>query len=194
MLSREIVHGLGSDGKLFTLIDCYDGHTRGNLFGVPRPLTIRANALIAGFHSDVADPALSSVSVSLRHLRDWWGESGIVTESSPTFPYFSARYEASQPTTLHADEMFHVSVRQSAYAMTAIFEASIRDSTSIDIDAVQPQPLSEFQRIVAACQDFLSIACASFCDVDELSLLPPKKGDGTRILGSYYVSPRHLGA
>jgi hypothetical protein len=194
MLSREIVHGLGSDGKLFTLIDCYDGHTRGSLFGVPRPLTIRANALIAGFHSYVADPVLSSVSVSLRHLRDWWGKSGIVTEPSPTFPYFSARYETSQPTALHADETFRVAVRQSARAVTAIFEASIRDSTSIDIEAAQPQPLSEFQRIVAACQDFLSIGCASFCDVDELSLLLPKEGEGARSLGTFHVSPRHRGA
>jgi hypothetical protein len=191
MLSREIVHGRGSDGKLFTLIDCYDGHTRGSLFGVPRPLKIRANALIAGFHSNVADPVLSSVSVSLRHLRDWWGKSGIVTEPSAAFPYFSARFEASEPALLYSGETFRVAVRQSAQAVTAIFEASIRDTTSIDIEAATPQPLSEFQRIVAVCQDFLSIACASFCDVDELFLLPPKGDDGTRLLGSYYARPRH---
>jgi hypothetical protein len=140
MQSRDIIHGLGSDGQLFTLIDCHDGHTEAGLFGVPRPLTIRANALIVGFHADVADPVLTSVSVSLRHLRDWWGKSGIVTEPSATFPYFSARYEGRLPTPLYEGEAFRVAIRQSSRARAAIFEASIRDSTSIEIEAATPQP------------------------------------------------------
>lgn len=193
MESRDIVHGLGADGALFTLIDCHDAQTRAGLFGVPRPLTIRANALVVGFHTDLADPILTSVSVSLRHLRDWWGKSGIVTEPSDALPYFSARYAGSATTRLYEGETFHMALRQSPHARTGIFEASIRDSTSIEIESATPQPLSRFQRLVSACQDFFSVACAAFCDLDELSLSPPK-GNGPVVLGSYHVIPRHRSA
>ena len=132
----NVIHGIASSGKPFTLLDCYDGFTRGSLFGVPRRVDIRANQLIAGLYCDTADPLLSSVSLSFLHIDDWWCRSGVEIDSTVTQPGFAARYQPTEPVLLYDAEPFRIVIRPWPQTSFARHAASLRER--ISIESTQP--------------------------------------------------------
>jgi len=187
--SYDLIHGTASSGELFTLIDCFDRSARSSLFGIPRTVDIHANALIAGFHSDTADPLLTTVAVVFRHANVWWGRSGVETEHEVKPPDFAARYRSREPVHVYESETFRVRIRSSVTASIRNHEASMRESISFELTASTPRPLSEFERLRKACGDFLSIACLTYCDAQEFSLVPQVEGGGRKRLGRFHAVP-----
>jgi len=146
----DLIQGLAPNGQRFTLIDCFDQSARGSVFGGLRVVKVSANALVVGAHCDQADPVLSAVSVSFANANHWWGRSGIEHDPTVTFPDFSARYRATEPSLLHVDGELKVTLRSSVEAFVGNHHASMREAISFEIDAENPRPLSEFQRLVGA--------------------------------------------
>lgn len=192
----DVLFGLTSAGKEVTLLRCFDLSSRGHFFGAgaPRTLEIHANALIVGFHTDTADPLLVSVSVSFRHMDDWWGRSGLEWDSSVKQPDLAVRYTSTEPVVLHDDGEFRFSVKSGIEGSVGNRRATLQVETCFQIHASKPTPLSEFQRQVRACGDFLSIACLALCETDELVLsLPTVEGDTRAERGTYHAVPVYRG-
>ena len=185
----DLILGVTSNGQAITLIGCYDRLTHGSLFGVPRRIEIAANALIVGFHCDNPDPLLSAVSVSLRHLDDWWGRSGIESDPSVKYPDLVVRYRSTAPLLVHDDGRFCVSIRPAVSGSFGNHRASLREDIRIEIKASSPSSLSDFQRLAQACGDFLSIVCLTFCETEELSLVPPAADGGAKQIGTFHAVP-----
>jgi len=179
---HDVLFGLTSAGKEITLLRCFELSSHGGLFGAgaPRTLEIHANALIVGFHTDSADPLLASVSVSFRHIDEWWARSGLNWDRSVKQPDLAVRYTSTEPLVLHDDGAFRFSVRSGVAGSVGNRRAELREETRFEIHASKPTPLTEFQRQVRACSDFLSIACLALCESDELVLSLPTSEDDSR--------------
>lgn len=192
---HDILLGLTSAGKAITLLRCFELSSRGQLFGAgaPRTIEIHANGLIVGFHVDVADPLLASVSVSFRNMDDWWGRSGLEWDSSVKQPDLAVRYTSSEPLVLHDDGAFRFSVRSGVASSVGNRRATLREETRFEIHASTPTSLSEFQRQVRVCGDFLSIACLAWCDTDELELALPAAEDAREERGTFHAVPIYRG-
>jgi hypothetical protein len=184
----ELIHGITTEGKAVTLIRCFDRFTRGSLSSAPRSVEIFANAVIVGFHCDRPDPLLSSAAASLRHMKEWWGRSGIQADESVRWPDLAVRYTSEPPLVVHDDGAFRVSIRSTPSGVFGRNKASLIEDVRLEIHATRPTGLSGFQRIVRAWRDFLSIACLSFCDTVELSLVSPLKEGGLG-RGVFYAIP-----
>jgi hypothetical protein len=185
----ELILGIASNGTPITLINCFDRRTQGSLFGAPRRVEIHANAAIVGFHCKDSDPVLSSASVRLRHLKEWWGRSGIESDNSLKPPDFGARYRSSEPVLIYDNEHFRISIRSFITGSVGRYEASMEEDVAFEMSASTPRPLSEFQRLSRACGDFLSVACLTLCDVEDFSLVPPAEAGGTRRIGTFHAVP-----
>jgi hypothetical protein len=60
----------------------------------------------------------------------------------------------------------------------------------IEMTSSSPIPLSEFQWRVDACEDLLSVACHTICQVEELRPLPPKiEADSRFEIGHFHAVP-----
>lgn len=184
----EVIHGVSTEGQALTLMRCFDRFTRGSLGGAPRPVEIFANAVIVGFHCDQPDPLLSSAAASFRHMNEWWGHSGIQADPTVKWPDSAVRYTSAPALVVHDDGLFRVSIRSVASGAFGNHRASLVEDVRFEIQAAAPTPLSRFQRIVQACGDFLSIACLSFCDTMELSLVPPAR-EGAVETGTFHAVP-----
>jgi hypothetical protein len=192
---HDILFGLTSAGKAITLLRCFELSSRGQLFGAaaPRTVEIHANALIVGFHVHVADPLLASVSVSFRNMGDWWGRSGLEWDTSVKQPDLAVRYTSSEPLILHDDGTLRFSVKSGVAGSVGNRRATLREETRFEIHASTPTPLSEFQRQVRVCGDFLSIACLALCDTDELELSLPAGEDARGERGTFHAVPVYRG-
>lgn len=191
---HKIMLGLTSDGKAVTLLRCFERSSHGQLFaaGSPRTLEVHANALIVGFHTDFADPLLTSASVSFRHMDEWWGRSGLEWDSTVKQPDIAVRYTNTEPLVLHDDGAFRFSVRSGVAGSIGNRRATLREETRFEIHASTPTPLSELQHQVRVCGDFLSIACRALCETEELELsLPAGEDDARPERGTLHAVPKH---
>jgi len=187
----ELLHGRTTDGKAVSLLHCYETFSQMNLNGAgsSRTRTLGANSLILGFHAGAADPLVSSVTVSVHHLSDWWGRSGLDTDSTVERPNVVVRYTAPAPLLLHDDGAFRVSLRSGVTGSVGNGKATLQEAVTFEIDAVAPSPLTEFQRRIRACTDFLSVACLALCEIHELELEQPESAEQPKQRGTFHAVP-----
>jgi hypothetical protein len=189
MESYDLIHGRTTDGTAVTLFRCFDISTKGTWSTAPRPIEVFANAVIVGLHCEQPDPLLHSASVSFRHLDEWWGADGVQADPSAKHPDFAARYTSEPPIDVHDDGRFRVSVRSFCVYSVSGREASMREEARVEVTAAAPAPLSEFQKVIQACGDFLSIACLDVCDTRELSVVAPASDPHRPQTGQFYAVP-----
>ena len=191
----EVLHGRATEGKPISLLRCYERASRMSLSGAgaSRTREIAANALIVGLHTDTDDPIVSSVRASVHHLGDWWGASGLAFDSTVVRPDVVVRYTAPAPLLLHDDGVFRVWLRAGATGRVGNREANLHESVTFDVEAVSPHPLSQFQRRVRACTDFLSVACLALCEIDELEMATPDSSDEDSERGTFHAVPIYRG-
>jgi hypothetical protein len=65
---------------------------------------------------------------------------------------------------------------------------SLEEEIRIEITATPARPLSVFRRRVHACQDLISIAALTLCNLDDFRISPPSAGGRPRI-GHFYGVP-----
>ncbi|MGE0704310.1 MAG: HEPN domain-containing protein [Vicinamibacterales bacterium] len=188
-VSPPLIFGVTTDGKAVSLLHCYETSVRMNFgsAGASRSVTIGANALIVGFHAGDTDPLLSSASVTLRHLSNWWGRTGLARDPTVERPNVVVRYTAGDPVLLRDDGAFRVSLRSALSGSVGKGKATLQESVTFEIEASNPTRLLEFHRRVRECADFLSIACLALCEIDELGLTPA--GDDPRVHGTFHAVP-----
>ena len=189
--SPALIHGVTTDGKAVSLLRCYE--TTSNMrFGggaALRTITVSANALIFGFHASELDPLLSSASLSLSHLGDWWGRTGLEQDTTVERPNVGVRYTSADPLQLRDDGLFRTSLRRSISGSVGRRQATLQESVRFNIEASTPTRLSEFHRRVRECADFLSIACLALCEIEELELTSAD-GDSR---GTFHAVPVYRG-
>jgi hypothetical protein len=187
--SPALIHGVTTDGKAVSLLRCYETSVRMNFgaAGASRVITVGANALIVGFHAEDTDPPLSAASLSLRHLTDWWGRTGLDLDPTVERPNVVVRYTAADPLQLRDDGAFRVSLRTALSGSVGKGKATLHESVTFEIEAATPVRLSEFHRRVRECADFLSIACLALCEINELELTAA--GDDRDVRGTFHAVP-----
>jgi len=191
-ISKEkVIVGVTIKGRQVTLIDCFEKSSRRSLAieGGLHSLEIYANMVIDGFHCN-DDPLLSTASVSLSSLHEWYGTSGISINRSETKTGhdLTVQYTSSPSLIVHEDGRFKVSLR---LALSGPYRASkviLNDDVILDISADEPKTLSEFDEVIHACQDFLSIATLSYCERTGTLLKLPNTAD-EQGFGTYHAIP-----
>jgi hypothetical protein len=189
--SYDVLHGRTTDGKAISLLHCHETSSQMNFSGEgsSRTRTLGANSLIVGFHARAADPLVSSASLSVRHLNDWWGRSGLAMDPAVERHNAIVRYTAPPPLVLCDDGQFRVSLRAGVSGRVGNRKATLDESVTFEIEAVVPRPLSELHRCIRACTDFLSIACLALCEIDELELEQPESADEPEQRGTFHAVP-----
>jgi hypothetical protein len=183
-----VIHGTATSGEPITLLRCFDQHVSGAWHG-PHRREIFAHVVVVGFHSEV-DPMISVVSVAFRHLDVWWTQSAIRADLSVPMPDFAVRYTCPSAVTVRADENFDVKLVSGLSSSASRHKYILEEQIHVEIKAREnARPLSEFQTIVHACQDLLTVACQTFCHVDELRLLPPEVEGEPRRLATLHAVP-----
>jgi hypothetical protein len=189
--SYEVLHGRTTDGKPISLLHCYETSSRMSLGseGAPRTRTLGANSVVVGLHARSADFAVSSASLSVQHLSEWWGRSGLEMDATVVRPDAAVKYTAPPPLLLCDDGEYRVSLRLGVSGGVVKGKASLEESVTFEIEAVVPMPLSDIQRRVRTCADFLSIACLALCEIDELELEQPGSADQPKQRGTFHAVP-----
>lgn len=164
-----VLHGISSDGKRATLLRCFTTSSGGPLGGL-RHREVYVNAVLLGFHADGPDPAVSGVTGIFRHSRSWHGSSNLKVQYSGTLQNAQMTYGATPPLTLY--DLSGVTLRMHA-ALASLPSAfgddgsfQIKEELRFDLAVDTPRPLSELDRMLAACRDLLSIACQDYCDAE----------------------------
>ncbi len=189
--SYEVLHGSTSDGKPISLLHCYETSSRMSLGseGTSRTRTLGANSVVVGLHALSADFVVSSASLSVQHLSKWWGRSGLEMDPTVVRPDMAVKYTAPRPLLLCDDGEYRVSLRLGASGRVGKGKASLEESVTFEIEAVVPMRLSELQRRVRTCTDFLSIACLALCEIDELELEQPDSANHPQQRGTFHAVP-----
>jgi len=170
---------MGLSGRLFTLIRAYDRSSQASFFGVPTTVEVYANQLIAGFHSEDADPLVSQVSVEFQHLTEWFGLSGISQDTAVSHPNIGVRHHPVDPMLLYEDDLFAITLDSGAGYSIGRHRFSLEEKVWFSLTAKTPTVYSQFERFVRACGDLLSIATMTYCRAEEITLIPPRI-DGQR--------------
>lgn len=189
--SYPVLHGRGSNGKLYSLLDAFDRSTQPSLFGVPRSVEVFANRLIAGFHSASTDPLLSAVSVEFENLTDWFGQTGISMDQSVVFPEVAARYKPPVPNLLYEDDLLTVTLEAGAGYGIGEHKFDLKEAVWFSIQAKDVLPFSHFDKVARACGDLLSIACMVNCRTSNFTLIAPAIEDQPRSSATFHAVPRY---
>ena len=187
VLDPSVVVGVTTKGTSVTLVECLQSSWSSDLQGMSHSVEIYANAVILGFHCN-QDPLLDTVSVSLSSLTEWWGRSGITVDRSAKFPNVALQYVSPDRIVVHDEGRFSVSLRPTFSMSHSRQGVSLHEEIRFDVRANEPTTLSQFEDVLHALQDFLSIASMSRCSRMETSLWPPKR-EGKREHGTYHAVP-----
>jgi hypothetical protein len=188
MRAYPLLLGETSTGKAVTLLRCFDSKVGGGSFYL-RERAVFANAAIVGFHADSSDPLISRAFVAFRHVNAWFNQTGFEDDESISWPDVAVRYRRPASVQVHDADGVRVSITPHASPSKDRFAMQVQQKVYIKIEAVEPRPLSQFERMAHACQDFLSIACMSHCDVEEFSVLLAKDEKGLEETGSLHTVP-----
>ena len=172
--SYEVLHGRTTDGKAVSLLHFYETSSRMSVGGegASRTRTLGANSVVVGLHARSADFLVSCASLSVTHLSEWWGRSGLEMDPTVARPDVVVKYTAPPQLLLCDDGEYRVSLRPGVSGRVGNGKATLEESVTFEIEAMVPTPLSELQRRIRACTDFLSIACLALCEIDGLDLRP----------------------
>jgi hypothetical protein len=186
-----LLHGRTTDGKAISIFHCYETSSKMSISGEgsSRTRTLGANSLIVGLHARTADLLVSTATLSVRHLSEWWGRSGLEMDPTVERPNSVVRYTAPAPLVLCDDGDLRVSLRSGVSGRVGNGKATLEESVTFEIEAAVPKPLSELQRRIRACTDFLSIACLTLCEIDELELEQPESADQPTQRGTFHAVP-----
>ncbi len=179
--SREfdVLHGETTSALEITLIDCFE-RSRTDIF---------ANGVIVGFHAHQRDPPILVAAAVIENLTEWWGQSALTHEPELKFPDIGVRYKQPTATNVYAAPTISASIRSSPLASFERRSVSIEEEVRIELTASEPQPLSVFRQRIHACQDLLSVASLTLCNVQELRLCPPSNDDRQKVVGNFYAVP-----
>ena len=186
--SGSVIVGRTNRGEMVTLLDCFEKSSSYGIHGGFGSIDIRANAVVDGFHCN-RNPSVDRVSATVSPLTEWWGVSGITESREVEFPNVEARYTSQSPFVARDDGRFTVVLRPSCSYDRDRHEMSLRERVKVEVKAGSPRTLSEFQEIVHACEDFVSIACLNLCKRTETLLIRNNKASQAREFGFYYAVP-----
>ncbi|HLG55676.1 MAG TPA: HEPN domain-containing protein [Vicinamibacterales bacterium] len=176
----DLLLGDSTSGEKVTLLKAFNRSTD----------TVFANAVIIGFHAVGADPLISTAAVVFRHLDEWWDRAAISPDVSLGWPNLTLQYREPDPIVVYEDSVLRISVRSGLTGSHKRMEHSLKEEIRIEMSAISPIPLSEFQWRVDACKDLLSVACHTVCEVEELRLIPPRIDGESRLeIGRFHAVP-----
>lgn len=75
--SYPVIHGLTSEGKLITLIDCVETQSSVSRYGYPTQQLATQRVLVGGLFGSGADITAREVYVEISRLADWIGDVGL---------------------------------------------------------------------------------------------------------------------
>jgi hypothetical protein len=104
-------------------------------------------------------------------------------------PDAGIQYRQSADVELHDDGGIRTWIRSAGLPSYGPREVSIREEIRIEMKGSAPQPLSVFRARMHACQDLLSVAALTFCNVSELRLVPPYEDKRDALIGRFYAVP-----
>ena len=187
----EVLHGRTTEGKPVSLLHCYETSSRMTVGGegVSRVRTLGANSVVVGLHARAANFLVSCASLSISQLREWWGRSGLEMDPTVARPDVAVQFTAPPPLLLCDDGEYRVSLRLGVSGGVGDRKATLEESATFEIEAMVPRRLSELQRRIRTCTDFLSIASLTLCDIAELELEQPESADQPKQRGTFHAVP-----
>lgn len=178
-LELEIIHGEAPGGLEITLLDCFESSGT----------DIFANAVITGFHAAVPDPPVLVAAAVIENLSEWWGASAIAHDSGLKYPDIGVRWTQPDAIEVHADDLMRTTICSGALSSFERRSVSITEEIRIELKAASPKRLSVFRRRVHACQDLLSIASLTLCNIEDFRLCPPSEDGTPKVIGHFHAVP-----
>ena len=175
----EILHGETTDGLRVTLLKAFERSYS----------DIYANAVILGFHAESGDPPITAAACLIEQLGEWWHPRALADDPALKHPDVGVRYRQPPDVELHDDGVLRTTIRAAGLASYGPRAVSVQEEIRIEMTASAPQPLSVFRRRVHACQDLISVAALTLCNVEELRLMPPYEDKRDAVIGRYYAVP-----
>jgi len=179
--SREfdVIHGETAGSLPVTLLHCFE-RGASEMF---------ANAVIVGFHADQPDPPIAVAAAVIENLKEWWGQNALSHDPLLTFPNIGVRYTQPEATEVDDDAIIRTTIHSSPLASFERTSVSVEEEIRIEMTASEARPLSAFRQRIHACQDLLSIASLTLCNVEELRLVPPSDDGKHKVVGRFYAVP-----
>ncbi len=175
----ELLHGETTGGLRVTLLSAFErDHSE-----------IYANAAILGFHAESADPPITVAAAVIEQLDEWWHPRALTHDPALNHPDVSVQYRQPADVELHDDGVIRTTLRSAGLPSYGPREVSIREEIRIEMKAWAPQPLSVFRARMHSCQDLLSVAALTLCNVEELRLVPPYEDKRNAVIGRFYAVP-----
>ena len=175
----DILHGETTGGLPITLLNAFErDHSK-----------IYANGVLLGFHADSTDPLIATAAGVIEQLEEWWHPRALADDPALAYPNVGVQYRQPADVELHDDGIVRTTIRSAGLRAYGPREVSIREDIRIEIKASAPQPLSSFRARMHACQDFLSVAALTLCNVKELRVVPPYEDKRDAVIGRFCAVP-----
>jgi len=175
----ELLHGETTGGLAISLIDCFER----------RHDEIYANSVLAGFHAPSTDPLITAAAGIIEQLDEWWQPRAIANDDSLSHPDIGIQYRQPADVEVHDDGVIKTSIRSSGLPSFGPRQVSIREEIRIEMKAAAPQKLSVFRKRMHACQDFVSVAALTPCNLTALRLVPPYEDKRDAVIATFHAVP-----
>lgn len=161
MLQPKIILGISSNGKIITLHDCFEYHSRHARFLTS---SFVVNVIFEGHHFEKEEDIIfDSLSINYSQLEEWTGISGfqIDTETDANHHLIKHEviYEPPQKIEVNLDNL-KISVNSDfSYNWRGIDDVNLKQTTFIKMEPDKPTHYNDFQKnICYHIQNFLSLA------------------------------------
>ena len=102
----------------------------------------------------------------------------------------AVQYTSQSPLVLQAGVGFRASIRPTLSYSRRQYDLSMEEKVRFEVQATnEPRTLSEFDEVIHAWRDLLTIASLNYCQRAETSLLLPPSTDGAQEYGTYNAVP-----
>lgn len=186
--TSAVIVGVTTAGKAVSLLDCFTVSVSAPM-PVTRRIDIFANGVIVGFHCDRTDPLVATASATFDHLTAWWGRSGVEWTSTTDAPGLAVRYAAPPRLVVYEADPWTIAIEVGASRAPGDHLIALRETARFVVNATAPRPLSEFRQWMQACGDFLSIVCATLCNVESFTVVPSRAPEAIERPGTFHASP-----
>jgi hypothetical protein len=181
-VSYDVVLGITTDGKRYTLLDCIQTDSHALLGSELGTQTLYAHTAVRGAHFDArGDILIDSASAEFTYLPEWAGISGFTADyvsSDRQITGFGARFEYPEEFEAMTDAGKLCLTYGFATKVDLLREVNVRQSVSFKMDFAAPQSLDDLnKRFVAPLQQFLTLATRRANAVSNLFLSSPSQSE-----------------
>jgi hypothetical protein len=165
-----ILHGITTDGKKITLLNCFISKRQMSMPGIPQ-VEISADYYFQGDHFDFEDFKFKKAIITFSDLHQWIDVGGFEKiDNNNNDGFYSAKYKIPNPISLFKNDHVEFSFIFSSFTSGTFpkHNLEINQKTLFEIKHQQTFNLEDFWKYLSQIKSFLTVAYFSEPGINEI--------------------------